>query len=98
MARTRNRLGCVARRAASDGSGARALLGDRVRLAQDRGETECPSPVRDRDRWTGHSFHPCAFEAQKRIAADCDAWMAGLDHRADEDYRSADEPHRTRWE
>ena len=51
--------------------------------------------VHHRDRWTGHSFHPRAFEARERVAAHRHARMARLDHRADEDHRSADQSHRT---
>ena len=41
---------------------ARALLGDRLRLAQVRGETERPAAIHHRDRWAGHSFHSRPFE------------------------------------
>ena len=34
------------------------LLGDRVRLAPVRGETECPAALHDRDRRARHSLHP----------------------------------------
>ena len=47
---------------AHDDSGTRALLGDRLRLAQMRGETESPAAVHNRDRWTGYSFHSHSFE------------------------------------
>ena len=40
----------------------RALLGDRLRLAQVRGEAERPAAVHDRDRRAGHSFHSRSFE------------------------------------
>ena len=36
--------------------------GDRLRLAQVRGETERPAAIHDRDRWTGYSFHSRSFE------------------------------------
>ena len=39
------------------------VLGDRVRLAQVRGQAERLAAVHHRDRWTRHSFHPRAFEA-----------------------------------
>ena len=39
-----------------------ALLGDEVRLAEDRGKDECASAVRDRDRRNRHSFHSCPLE------------------------------------
>ena len=41
---------------------ARALLGDRLRLAQVRGETERPAAVHHRDRRAGHPFHSRPFE------------------------------------
>src|SRR5215217_8362026 len=40
----------VAGRAVGDAAGARALLGDRLRLAQVRGETERATAIQDRDR------------------------------------------------
>ncbi len=43
-------------------SGTRALLGDRLRLAQVRSETERPTAVHHRDRWARHSFHSRSFE------------------------------------
>src|ERR1700722_9217909 len=51
VARTGNGHGCIARRPARDDSGTRALLGDRLRLAQDRGETERTAAIHYRDRW-----------------------------------------------
>ena len=45
--------------------------------------------VRHRDRWAGHSLHSCSLEARQRAAADRHARVAGLDHRAAEDHRSA---------
>jgi hypothetical protein len=39
-----------------------ALLGDGLRLAQVRSETERLAAVLDRDRRAGHSFHPRSFE------------------------------------
>ena len=56
-----------------------------------RGEAERPAAVHHRDRWAGHSFHSRAFEARQRVAAHRHARMARLDHRADEDHRSADQ-------
>ena len=96
VARTRNGHRCIPRRTARDDAGARALLGDRVRLAQGRSKTERPAAVHDRDRWAGHSFHSRPFETRKCVAADRHARMARLDHRTDEDHRSADQSHRTR--
>ena len=42
-------------------------------------------------RWGRHPFHPCPVEACERAAAHRHARMAGLDHRAAEDHRSADQ-------
>jgi hypothetical protein len=39
------------------------LLGDRVRLAQVRGEAEGSAALHHRDRWPGHPFHSRSFEA-----------------------------------
>ena len=39
------------------------LLGDGLRLAEGRGEAECPSAIHHRNRRTGHSFHPRPLEA-----------------------------------
>ena len=49
---------CIARRAARDDADARALLGDRVRLAQGRGETERPAAISSprSTGWTSTSF------------------------------------------
>ena len=88
--------GPIAGRAIRDDAEARAVLGDGVRLAQDRGEAECAAAVHHRDRRARHSFHSCAFEARECAADDRHAWMAGFDHRADEDHRSADQSHRAR--
>ena len=43
----------------------RALLGDGIRLAQVRGETERLAAVHHRDRWAGHSFHSRSFETSR---------------------------------
>ena len=59
--------GCVARRAIRDDARTRALLGDRLRLAQGRGEAERPAAIHDRDRRAGHSFHPCSFAAPNAL-------------------------------
>ena len=85
----------VAGRAARDDAEARALLGDRVRLAQVRGEAQRPAAIHHRDRWGRHSLHPRAFEAAERVADHRHARMARLDHRAAEDHRSADQSHGT---
>ncbi len=58
-----------------------------------RGETECPAPVHHDDRWAGHSFHSRSLETEERVAAHHHARLARLDHRADEDHRSADQSH-----
>ena len=98
VARTRNGRGRLARRAARDDSGARALLGDGVRLAQGRGEAERLAEFHHRDRRAGHSFHSRAFEARECAAAHRHARLARLDHRAAEDHRAADQSHRARRE
>src|SRR5215467_4711123 len=61
VAREGNRRRSNARRAPRDDAGTRALLGDRVRLAQVRGETERPPAVHDRDRWARHPLHSRSF-------------------------------------
>ena len=70
-----------------------ALLGHRLRLAQGGSEAECPAAVHDRDRRRRHSLHPCPLEASECAAADHHAWLAGLDHRAAQDHRSAHRSH-----
>ena len=72
----------VARRAAGDVAGARPLLGDRLRLGRVRGETERAAAVQDRDRRAGHPLHPREVRARGRVAADYDARLARLGHRA----------------
>ena len=86
----------VAGRAAGDDPGARPLLGDRVRLAPVRGEAERAAAVQDRDRRGGHPLHPREVAARERVAADHDARLARLGHRAARDRRSADRPDRAR--
>ena len=54
--------------------------------------------VHHRDRRAGHSLHPRSFAARRRVAAHRQSRMAGLDHRAAEDHRSTDGPHRARRE
>ena len=78
---------------ARDDAGTRALLGDRVRLAQGRGEAERPAAVHHRDRRGRHSFHSRSFEARRCVAAHRLARMARLGHRAAEDHRSPDQSH-----
>ena len=79
---------------ARDDAGPRALLGDRLRLAQVRGEAERPAELHDRDRRAGHSFHPRPLPARGCAAADRHARVARLDHRAAEDHRAAHQSHR----
>src|SRR5258708_18214373 len=86
----------VAGRAAGDDPGARALLDDRLRLAQGRGETERAPSVHHRDRRGGHPLHPRAVAARERVAADRDARLARLGRRAARLRRPADGPDRTR--
>src|SRR3954453_18036261 len=81
----------VAGRAAGDDAGARALLGDRVRLAQVRGETEGATALHHRDRRTGHPLRPHPLQARGRAAAPRGARMARLGHRAAEDTRPIDQ-------
>ena len=88
----------VAGRAARDDPGARARVGDRLRLGQVRGEAERAAALRHRDRRAGHPLRPRSLEARRRAAADRHARMAGLDHRAAEDHRSAHRSHGTRRE
>ena len=64
-------------RAARDDSEARPLLGDGVRLAQGRGETELLPALHHRNRWAGHPFHPCAIEARECPAAHRQPRLAG---------------------
>ena len=86
----------VAGRAAGDDPGARPLLGDRVRLARVRGEAERAAAVHDRDRRGGHPLHPREVAARGRVAADHDARLARLGHRAARDRRPAHRPDRAR--
>ena len=86
----------VAGRAAGDDAGARALLGDRLRLAQGRGEAERAAAVHDRDRRRRHPLHPREVAARERAAADHDARLARLGHRAARDRRPAHRPDRAR--
>ena len=65
------------------------LLGERLRLAQDRSEAEFLSELHHRDRRPGHSLHPRPLEARECAAGHRHARMARLDHRAAEDHRSA---------
>ena len=95
VARPGNRDGHIARRAARDDAETRALLGDGLRLAQMRSETERPAAFHHRDRRARHSFHSRPFETRECAAAHRYARMARLDHRAAEDHRPADRSHGT---
>ena len=76
--------------------GARALLGDRLRLARVEAQAERAAAVHDRDRRGGHPLHPRAVAARGRAAADHDARLARLGHRAARDRRPAHRPDRAR--
>ena len=86
----------LAGRAAGDDPGARPLLERRVRLAQVRGEAERAAAVHDRDRRGRDPLHPRAVAARGRAAADHDARLARLGHRAARDDRPAHRPDRAR--
>ena len=98
LAREGGRRRCVAGRAAGDDPGSRALLGDRARLAQVRGQAQLGAQLHHRDRRAGHPLRPRSLEARGRAAAHRLPRMARLVHRADEDRRPAHQPHRTRRE
>ena len=55
--------GRIARRAARDDAEARAVLGERARLAQVRGKDQRPAELHHRDRRARHSFHSRSFKA-----------------------------------
>ena len=61
-----------------------------------RGETERVAAVHDRDRRGRHPLHPRQVAARERVAADHDARLARLGHRAARDGRPADRPDRAR--
>ena len=96
VARAGDGCGRFAGRPARDDSGARALLGDGLRLVQVPGAAERPPAVRHRDRRAGHSLHSRSLKARGCVAADHHARVARLDHRAAEDHRPADRPDGTR--
>ena len=77
-------------------AGARPLLGDRVRLAQGRGEAERAAAVHDRDQRRRDPLHPRPVAARGRDAADHDPRLARLGHRAAGHHRPADRPDRSR--
>ena len=73
-----------------------ALLGHRLRLAQGRGEAQRAPAVHDRDRRGRDPLHPREVAARERVAADHDARLARLGHRAARDRRPAHRPDRAR--
>ena len=92
LAREGGRRGCLAGRAAGDDAGGRALLGDRARLAQVRGQAQLGAQLHHRDRRAGHPLRPRSLEARGRAAARRLPRMARLGDRADEDRRPAHRP------
>src|SRR5580698_4574087 len=80
VARERNRYRRVARSSARDDSETRSLLGERIRLAQVRGETECSTEFHDRDRRPRHSLHSRPVETRESASAHCYARLARFDH------------------
>src|SRR5258708_2222892 len=86
----------VAGRPAGDAPGARALLDDRLRLAQGRGEAQPAPSVHHRERRGGYPLHPREVPARERVAADRDARLARLGRRDARRRRPADGPDRTR--
>ena len=61
-----------------------------------RGEAERAAAVQDRDRRGGHPLHPREVAARGRAAADHDARLARLGHRAARGRRPAHRPDRAR--
>jgi len=89
---------CIPGRTARNHAETGPLLGDRLRLAQGRGQTQRPAAIHHHHRRPGHSFHPRPLQASQR------GWpinrhprLAGIDHRADEDHRPAHRSHRLWW-
>ena len=66
----------VAGRPVGDDPGAHALLGERARLAQGRGEAERAAAVQDRDRRARHPLHPRQV-ARTRTRCRCSSPTAG---------------------
>ena len=93
MAGARTGSGRHARRAARNDAEARAVLGDGARLAEMRGQDQRGAELRHRNRRSRHSFHPRPLQARTCAADHHHAWLARLDHRADEGHRSADRSH-----
>ena len=79
----------VAGRAAGDGAGTRPLLGGGVGLARVRGEAERAAAVHHRDRRGRYPFHPRQVAVRGRAAADRDARLARVGHRAARGCRAA---------
>ena len=77
-------------------AGPGALLGDRLRLEQVRGEAERPTELHHRDRWARHPFPSRPLPTRGCPAPDRHARMARLDHRAAEDHRAPHQSDRTR--
>ena len=86
----------LAGRAAGDAAGARALLGDRLRLARVEARLNAlPQFTTEIDGVDIHFIH-VQLAARGRVAADHDARLARLGHRAARDRRPADRPDRAR--
>ena len=66
MARPGDGHGSIAGRAACDNAEARALLGNRARLAQGRGAAQRATEFHHRDRRARHPLHSCSFQARER--------------------------------
>ncbi|CAA9543748.1 MAG: Epoxide hydrolase, partial [uncultured Thermomicrobiales bacterium] len=98
VARPGDRRGYLPGRAAGHDAGARAPLGDRLRLAEGGGAAAGPAAVRHRDRRARHPLHPRPLAGAERPAADRHPRLARLGHRAAEDHRPPHRPHRARRE
>ena len=73
-------------------------IGHRVRLAPGRGEAERLPAVHDRDRRGRHPLHPRQVSTRERAAADHDARVARVGHRAARRRRPAHRSDRARRE
>ena len=96
LARPGARQGSFAGPEAGGHAGTRPLLGDGVRLAPVRGETERPAALHDRDRRAGHPLHPRPLGTRQRAAGHHHARVARLGHRAAGGHRPAHQSHRPR--
>jgi hypothetical protein len=94
MARPGDGHRSVPGRAAGDAPGARALLGDGLRLAEGGGDAERPAAVRDRDGRGRHPVRARPVPASERAAADHDPRLARLRRRTPEGHWSAHRSHR----